>query len=355
MIQSTRMLPTYSRAADERVNWPASVPFLLMHLVPFLAFFTGITLENVALCVALYLVRMFFITAGYHRYFAHRSYKLGRGMQFVMALGGTMCAQKGVLWWAGHHRDHHLYSDSERDIHSPKRGFWWSHVGWFLCDKYKETPTDRIEDFASFPELRWLDKWNLVPPTALALVVLAFGGWSALVIGFFLSTILLYHGTFTINSLSHVFGRRRFATSDTSRNNWLLAMITLGEGWHNNHHHYRSSTNQGFYWWEFDASYYVLRLLGLFGLVRETRRPPAEVLTKNRVRDGAFDVGMFEARFQKFKRRVERAKKKGDAYYETKRRELAAFLEDAKRSTAGMAWLASHAYDPLVVSLTGSR
>jgi stearoyl-CoA desaturase (delta-9 desaturase) len=322
------------RAKDERVNWIASIPFFLMHLVPLLALMTGITWGSVVLCIALYVVRMFFITAGYHRYFAHRSYKLGRGMQFVMALGGTLAAQKGVLWWAGHHRDHHLYADQQEDIHSPRKGFWWSHVGWFLSDKYKATPESRIQDFTKYPELRWLDRYCLVPPSALALVVLIAGGWSALFIGFFLSTILLYHGVFTINSLAHVFGRRRFATTDTSRNNWLLALITLGEGWHNNHHHYRLSTNQGFYWWEIDVSYYVLKALSFIKLVQGIRKPPVEALIKNRIAQGVFDKGLFEARFVRGMRALERAKARGHVYYEKKLVKLEAFVARAKHSAA---------------------
>jgi stearoyl-CoA desaturase (Delta-9 desaturase) len=275
----------YVRGPDERVNWLKSVPFIVMHLVPLGALWAGVRLRDVLLCVALYYVRMFFITAGYHRYFAHRAYKLGRVMQFVMAFGGATAAQKGVLWWAGHHRDHHKYSDTEKDIHSPKRGFWWSHMGWILCDKYEATPVDRIKDFAKYPELRFLNRLHLLPPTLLALAVYLFGGWSALFIGFFLSTVLLYHGTFTINSLSHVFGRRRYATSDTSRNSLLLALVTLGEGWHNNHHYYQSTANQGFFWWEIDVSYYVLRILSWVGLTRDLRIPPKHVLEKNRISD----------------------------------------------------------------------
>jgi len=320
------------RGADERVNWIASVPFFLMHLVPFLALFTGITWGSVALCVGLYVARMFFITAGYHRYFAHRSYKLGRVMQFLMALGGTMAAQKGVLWWAGHHREHHLYADQPQDIHSPRKGFWWSHVGWFLADKFKATPMEKIRDFSTYPELVWLDRHSMVPPTLLAAAILLLGGWSALFIGFFLSTVLLYHGVFTINSLSHVFGGRRFATPDTSRSNWLLAIITLGEGWHNNHHHYRSSTNQGFYWWEIDVSFYVLKLMSVVGLVRGIRKPPIQALIQARIAKGIFDRGMFEARFARGLVALEKAKARGGAYYDKKLRRLEALVERAKAS-----------------------
>ncbi len=279
------------RATDERVSWLKSIPFILMHLMPLGLFWTGIQLRDVLLCVALYVVRMFFITAGYHRYFGHRSYKMGRIMQFIMAFGGGMAAQKGVLWWAGHHRDHHKYSDTEMDVHSPRKGFWWSHVGWILCTKYEETPLHRIKDFAKYPELRFLNKYHLLPATILGVACFVLGGPGALFGGFFLSTVLLYHGTFTINSFTHIWGSRRYSTTDTSKNSLLFALITLGEGWHNNHHYYQSSANQGFFWWEIDISFYVLKVLSWVGLVRDLRKPSAKVLRSNLVSEKAVDAG----------------------------------------------------------------
>jgi stearoyl-CoA desaturase (delta-9 desaturase) len=270
----------YALAPDERIDWVHNAPFFALHLVPPLAYFTGVTAFDIALCIGLYLARMFFITAGYHRYFSHRAYKMGRVMQFLMAFGGATAGQKGALWWAAHHRHHHKHSDSPEDIHSPKKGFWWSHVGWIVCRKYQPTDFNAIKDFAQFPELRWIDKYYLVPPTVLGVACFMLGGWSALVTGFFLSTVLTYHGTFVINSLAHVFGRRRYATTDTSRNSLILALITLGEGWHNNHHHYQSTANQGFFWWEIDISYYILRVLSVLGLVRDLRVPPKHILSK---------------------------------------------------------------------------
>lgn len=281
------------RAPDERVAVLASLPFWLLHLAPLGALWTGARPRDWILCFVLYCARMFFITAGYHRYFAHRAYELGRGMQLLMAVGGSTAMQKGVLWWAGHHRHHHRHSDDALDIHSPRRGFFWSHVGWFLCKKYDATPTDRIKDFAKFPELRWLDRYHFAASGGLALACWAWGGWSALLIGFALSTVLLYHGTFTINSLSHVWGRRRYATRDDSRNNFWLALLTLGEGWHNNHHYYQSTANQGFFWWEIDPSFYVLRLLARCGLARGLRTPPAHVLAANRL-DGTPELPLAE-------------------------------------------------------------
>jgi stearoyl-CoA desaturase (delta-9 desaturase) len=273
----------FARAADERIDWVHNLPFFALHLMPLFAFVTGVKPFDIALCIALYVSRMFFITAGYHRYFSHRAYKMGRVMQFLMAFGGATAGQKGPLWWAAHHRHHHKHSDSPEDIHSPRKGFWWSHVGWIVCRKYQPTDFNAIKDFAKYPELRWIDKYYLVPPITLGVVSWLLGGWSALITGFFLSTVLTYHGTFVINSLAHVFGRRRYETTDTSRNSLILALITLGEGWHNNHHHYQSTANQGFFWWEIDISYYVLRALAVVGLVRDLRTPPAHILGKQLV------------------------------------------------------------------------
>lgn len=264
--------------SDERTQFVQSIPFILVHLACFAALWTGVHLRDVLVCLGLYVVRMWALTAGYHRYFSHRSFKTSRGFQFVLALIGTTCTQKGVLWWAAHHRHHHRESDTELDVHSPtRRGFWWSHVGWILCPKFNPTKFEAIRDFARFPELRWLNRFHLVPPIVLAVGLFLIGGWSMLVWGFFISTVILWHGTFTINSLSHVFGRQRYKTTDTSRNNWLLALITLGEGWHNNHHYHQNTANQGWFWWEVDFTYYTLKALSWLGLVWDVREPSPEV------------------------------------------------------------------------------
>jgi stearoyl-CoA desaturase (delta-9 desaturase) len=267
-----------SRPADEQVNWKTSIPFLLVHALPLLAFVTGVTQTALILLAVTYFGRMFFITAGYHRYFSHRSYRLNRVAQFVFAFGGLTCAQKGPLWWASNHRNHHKFSDTERDIHSPRKGFWWSHVGWILCDKYNETNVEQIKDFAQYPEIRWLDKHNWVGPWSLGVLCFLIGGWSGLVVGFFLSTVLLWHSTFLVNSLAHVMGRRPYKTEDTSKNSLIIALITAGEGWHNNHHRYQSAARQGFRWWQIDTTYYVLWLLARVGIVRDLRPVPARVI-----------------------------------------------------------------------------
>jgi stearoyl-CoA desaturase (delta-9 desaturase) len=257
-----------------------AAPFVLLHLALLAAFFVPATAGAVALCAAAYAVRMFGITAGYHRYFAHRAYKTSRLFQFVLAWLGCSALQKGPLWWAGHHREHHRHSDTPKDPHSPyETTFWWSHVGWVLSAEHGETPAESIEDFGRYPELRWLDRYHWVPGILLAAACFLLAGWAGLVWGFVVSTVLLYHGTFTINSLSHLIGSRRYDTADDSRNNWLLALVTMGEGWHNNHHHYQSSANQGFFWWEIDLSYYALLGLRCLGLVWDLRKPSEKALT----------------------------------------------------------------------------
>ena len=259
------------------VSWPPQ-PFFVFHLAAVSAFFVGFRWYYPLIALASYYVRMFWVTLGYHRYFSHRSFKTSRVGQAVIAFLAMTSAQKGVLWWAAHHRDHHRYSDGPEDLHSPIRsGFWWSHVGWILSDRYDKTKLDGIRDFARFPELRWLDRHWLVPPLAWFLGLLLVGGWPAVVWGGVIGTIMLWHGSFTINSLSHMFGKRRYATTDGSRNSWILAIVTCGEGWHNNHHRYMSTANQGWFWWQVDFTYYGLKVLSWLGLVWELRTPPAHI------------------------------------------------------------------------------
>jgi len=227
----------------------------------------------------MYGIRMFGITAGYHRYLSHRAFKTGRFFQFMLALMGCLAMQKGPLWWAAHHGHHHQHSDQAEDAHSPlQRGLWWAHVGWFLCDRHDEANFDRIKDLTGFPELRWLDRHYTVPGILLAVACVLLAGWQGLIWGFFISAVMSYHCTFAINSICHVFGSVRYRTSDTSRNNILFGVICLGEGWHNNHHHYSTSARMGFFWWEIDITYYVLRMLALLGIVWELRQPSARAL-----------------------------------------------------------------------------
>lgn len=258
---------------------PRVLPFIGMHLACLAIFWVDVQPIDWIICGALYVIRMFGITAGFHRYFSHRSFKTSRGFQFFLAFLGQSSAQRGVLWWASKHRHHHKYSDTEEDAHSPvKHGFWYSHVLWIFSKQGRAPNYDLMKDFRKYPELVWLDKWERLPPFVLGVLVWAIFGWSGLVVGFFLSTVLLFHGTFTINSLSHVFGKQPYVTGDNSRNNLFLAIITLGEGWHNNHHHFPSATPQGFHWWQIDVTYYILKVLSIFRVVWDLRLPPAHVV-----------------------------------------------------------------------------
>ena len=253
----------------------AVIPFIALHLLCLLAFVIPFHWAGVVWLVATYSVRMFAITAGYHRYFSHRSYRLGRTAQFIMAVLAQSSAQKGVLWWAAHHRHHHRHSDSELDVHSPgRRGFWWSHVGWILSNDYDTYDPNLVRDFAVYPEIRWLSRHHWVPSLVLGIVMFVTLDFPTFFWGYVLSTVLLFHCTFTINSLAHVWGNRRFDTKDDSRNNFLLALITFGEGWHNNHHQYMSSCRQGLKWWEIDITYMILRLLSRVGIVSDLREAP---------------------------------------------------------------------------------
>lgn len=257
-----------------------TLPFWGVHVLAIVGVaITGLSWLGVALCIAFYVPRMFFVTGAYHRYFSHRSYKTSRWFQFVLALGATATAQKGVLWWAAHHRVHHKLSDMPGDLHSVKQsGFWWAHMGWILARDLEGTDLSRIKDLSKYPELRWLDRYWMIPPIAMGALAFAFGGFFGLVWAFAVPQVLCWHGTFTINSLSHLWGSRRYATEDDSRNNLILALITMGEGWHNNHHHYQVAARQGFRWWEIDCTYYVLRALAAVGLIWDLHGVPAHIV-----------------------------------------------------------------------------
>ena len=258
------------------------VPFVIFHVLPVLVIFTGVTRRAVIIAIVAYFVRLVAITGGYHRYFSHRTYRTGRVRQFLLAFVGLTAVQRGPLWWAGNHRAHHRYSDTERDPHSAARGFWWSHVGWILSANYANTNRALVQDLARYPELRFIDRHDWIGPWSLAVVCFLLGGWSGLIVGFFISTIVLWHATFTINSLAHIWGRRPYATGDTSRNSLTLALLTLGEGWHNNHHHQPACTRQGFRWYQIDVTYYLLRLAGALKIVSHIKEPSAAALARNR-------------------------------------------------------------------------
>jgi stearoyl-CoA desaturase (delta-9 desaturase) len=292
-----RAVDIRARVQDlDRVDWVRCLPFLALHAGCLAVFVVGWSWTSVSVAAGLYLVRMFGITGVYHRYFAHRTYRTSRPMQFVFALLAASSAQRGPLWWAAHHREHHRTSDTDGDPHSPLRvGFFRAHAGWFMSSRFYETNYRRIQDFARFPELVWLNRFDGVVPVTLALATVAAGfalerlapslGVTAMqlfVWGFVISTTVLFHATASINSLAHLFGRRRYDTGDGSRNNFWLALITLGEGWHNNHHQHMGCARQGFYWWEIDVTYYVLKVLSWVRIVWDLKRVPEVAYDRSR-------------------------------------------------------------------------
>ncbi|WP_200946062.1 fatty acid desaturase [Rhodanobacter sp. Root561] len=279
---------------EDRIDWLRAAPFVAMHLACLAVIGVGVSPVALGVAGALYAVRMFALTGFYHRYFSHRTFQTSRAVQFVFALIGASCVQRGPLWWAAHHRQHHRVTDTSADPHSPRvHGFLWSHVGWFLTPRNFRTDLTRVPDLAKYPELRWLDRFDIAVPLLLAVAMYGLGallqqvapqlgtsGGQMLVWGFFVSTIVLFHATVTINSLAHRFGSRRYATKDDSRNNLWLALLTFGEGWHNNHHFFPGSSRQGFRWWEVDVTWYGLKLMAMLGLVRGLKPVPAWVLVR---------------------------------------------------------------------------
>lgn len=294
------------RNAPDEIDWKRVAPFIFLHLGCLAVIWVGFSWFAAAAAVVLYAIRMFAITAFYHRYFSHRAYKTSRFMQFVFAVIGNTAMQRGALWWAANHRHHHQHSDEEVDVHSPKQhGFLWSHIGWITSPRNFPTNYDRIKDFAKNPELVFLNRHDMVIPLIYGALLWLVGwllemyvpslgttGGQLFVYGFFISTVALMHGTFFINSLAHVFGGRRFKTTDTSRNSLLLALITLGEGWHNNHHHYMHSARQGFYWWEVDFSFYAIKMLSWMGLVWDVRPVPAKIYEEARIQAKSRDASV---------------------------------------------------------------
>lgn len=285
--------------ADDRrgIDWARVAPFVLLHLACFAVIWVGVSVTAVIVAVALYALRMFAITAFYHRYFSHCAFRTSRAAQFLFALLGASGVQRGALWWASQHRHHHAHSDRPEDAHSARQhGFLWSHMGWFMARENFATRRELVETLWRFPELRFLDRYDALVPFFLGVVLFVAGealahwapvlntdGPQMLVWGFFVSTVALYHATFTINSLAHRFGRRRYATRDDSRNNLWLALLTFGEGWHNNHHHFPGAARQGFYWWEIDLTFYGLRVLAALGIIWDLKEVPVAMRDARRV------------------------------------------------------------------------
>ena len=291
------IVPGNGAAGENRIDWLRAAPFIALHLACLTVIWVGWSPFAVLFAVLLYVLRMFAITGFYHRYFSHKTFRTSRPLQFLFAVAGGTAVQRGPLWWASQHRHHHATSEQADDAHSPvQHGFIWSHMGWFLSDAHFATRNERVKELAQYPELRFLDRFDVVVPIFFALAIFGLGewlayaapqlgtdGWQLLVWGFAISTVALYHATFSVNSLAHTWGSRRYETRDQSRNNPLLALLTLGEGWHNNHHHYPGSARQGFYWWEIDPTWYGLKLLAACGLIWDMKDIPPNMREARRI------------------------------------------------------------------------
>jgi stearoyl-CoA desaturase (delta-9 desaturase) len=289
-----RALTGFPETDTERLDYLAIGQFVFLHAGCLLALWTGVSWVALAVCLGFYCLRIFAVSAGYHRYFAHRSYKTGRVFQFLLALLASLSNQKGPLWWAAHHRYHHAHSDREDDIHSPgQHGFWWAHCGWIFSMAYRRADERLVSTFTRYRELQWLDRFYLVPPLSAAALMFFIGvglqrikpelhtsGPQMLAWGFFISTVLVHHAIYSANSIGHLFGSRRFASSDQSRNNVFVALLTFGDGWHNNHHFYQRSARHGFYWWEVDLTLYILTALSYLRIVWDLHTPPERIFAE---------------------------------------------------------------------------
>ncbi len=259
---------------------------VLFHTSIILLFYVGYSLTSLSVCLLSFIIRMFAIAGGYHRYFSHRSYNISRVFQFILAFLGTTTGQKGPLSWATSHMKHHCSSDKAGDPHSPKlQSIGYAHLGWLW--RQNALPTDRkfVQRFQQYPEIVFLNRFHTIGPVTL-ICFLALLGYlldqsypelntsrgQLIAWGFIVPTLLILHGTCLINSVSHYCGSQRFRDGDESRNVWWLFPIALGENWHNNHHHRPSSANTSCVWWEIDVVYYIICLLEAAGLIWDVRR-----------------------------------------------------------------------------------
>ena len=260
---------------------------VIMHLACLGVFLVGFSWPALWVAIAMYVIRGMGVTTGYHRLLAHRSYKTNRFIQFVVATAGGLAMQGGPLWWVAHHRAHHRDTDKEGDIHSPvTKGMWQSHMGWMMSNEAFHEQGSNSRDLFKYPELKFLQRhyvWILVLQM-LGLYALgsllslwypdtSINGLQCLVWGFFVSTVFLWHVTFSVNSVCHRWGSQDYDSNDASTNNWIIGILGFGEGWHNNHHFYPSSARHGLKWWQVDVTWILIRGLCLVGLASDPKIP----------------------------------------------------------------------------------
>ena len=254
------------------LNWPTTVILVLIHIGALAAFFFFTWKALIATVFLYWVATGLGISMGYHRLHTHRSYKVPRWMEYFFAVCGTLTLEGGPIFWTAIHRIHHQRSDQPGDPHSPREGAWWAHVGWILVGETKHNNTMLLGKYA--PDLAkdrfyvWLNNYHWVPNVALAVLLYAVGGLPFLLWAGFFRIVFGLHATWLVNSATHMWGGRRFATRDDSRNNWWVALISFGEGWHNNHHAHPTSARHGLAWYEFDPSWLQIKLLKALGLAK---------------------------------------------------------------------------------------
>lgn len=266
------------------------LPLILLHLACALVFAVGASKVAVAAFLITTTAQIFGITTGFHRLLAHQAFKTSRVFRFLLAGLGVLAGQNGPLWWVSHHRQHHGHADADGDTHSPRGSFFWGHMGWLFSPRCIPYRHELVRDLDRLPEMRWLERHSYVVTLGYAFAMFLLGeAWGRLdpeagtsgaqlvLWGSVLSTVFCYHAIWSANSVGHRFGTRRFPTHDNSRNNLLVSLVTLGDGWHHNHHFCPWSARHGFRWWEIDVNYAVLRLLAWAGVVWDLRLPPERV------------------------------------------------------------------------------
>ena len=280
---------TIDGAAERRPNWPITLVMVLLHLGAIAALFT-LTWQRAAVALALYWLTIGMgISMGYHRLHTHRSFTAPLALEYLLAVLGALTLEGGPISWVATHRVHHQKSDQDGDPHSPRDGGWWAHVGWIISGNANHNDTRKMSKYA--PDLAkhrfyvWLNTYHWVPLVLLALALVAAGGWPLVLWGVCVRVVAGLHATWLVNSATHMWGARRFDTRDDSRNNWWVALITFGEGWHNNHHAHPTSARHGLTWYEFDLSWIQIRALKAIGIVKSvqvamiTRQPPQRTAT----------------------------------------------------------------------------
>ena len=257
------------------INWVTAAFMVAFHVLALVAlwFFSW---QNLAVALVLHWMAVGFgISLGYHRLHTHRGFKTSKTFEYFLAICGTLTLEGGPIFWVATHRKHHQLSDQDGDPHSPREGGFWAHMGWILFGDTHHNNTELMGRYA--PDLnrdrfyRWLNSYHWVPLTTLGLILLATGGWSMVLWGIFLRVVVGLHGTWLVNSATHMWGTRRFETRDDSRNSWWVALLTFGEGWHNNHHAHPVSARHGLAWYEFDISWITLKFFNAIGVVSDLK------------------------------------------------------------------------------------